>query len=302
MKRPNFFIIGAPKCGTTALYKYLREHPNIFMSSIKEPYYFAFDLPRGDIYKLEDYLSLFSGACSMQHKAVGEATPQYMVSKCAVPEILNFNPEAKFIAMLRNPIDIVYSLYYDRLSWLTENESFEEAWRAELKRKRGKQVSFLFSEKRLPMYSEFGMLGQQMERLYSEVQKERVKVIIFDDFLKNTSGVYESVLSFLGVSSDGRTAFPKINENRVLKWRLLRQTLRLASFVWWPLKIRLGLINKGFGIYTKVEKMNSKNVKRPQISEDLRNELGDYFYEDVVKLSKLVNRDLTHWVAKSSSS
>lgn len=264
--------------------------------------YFAFDLPRGDIRKLEHYLPIFSGADPARHMAVGEATPQYLLSKCAVSEILTFNPEAKFIVMLRNPIDIVYSLYYDRLSWLTENEGFEKAWQSELKRGNRKQTTFLFSSKSLPMYSEFGMLGQQMERLYSKVQKERVKVIIFDDFLKNTSDVYENILSFLDVPSDGRAAFPKINENRVLKRRWLRQSLRLASFVWWPIKIRLGLINKGFGIYTKIEKMNSKRVKRPQIPDHLRNELCDFFYDDVVKLSKLMNRDLTHWVAKPSSS
>jgi hypothetical protein len=109
--KPNFFIVGAPKCGTTALYEYLQPHPRIFLSRIKEPHYFARDLgsyPR--IKTAQEYAGIFAESTS-EHLALGEASVYYLRSAVAIPLIREFNPAARLIAMFRNPVDMVYSLH-----------------------------------------------------------------------------------------------------------------------------------------------------------------------------------------------
>src|SRR6185295_17816556 len=132
-----------------------------------------------------------------------------------VPEILNFSPEAKIIVMLRNPIDLIQSLHSLNVLMGIENIfDFEKAWGAEKERKGGKNLPMFCTEPKILLYSEWGKLGEQMERLLSHVKKGNLKIIIFDEFIKNTRQVYEEVLSFLGVPKDGRTKFTVINENR----------------------------------------------------------------------------------------
>ena len=131
---PNFFIIGAPKSGTTALSQYLKEHPNIFFSRVKEPHFFDLDTSKRLKADLPTYLSLFSEAEPDRHKAVGEGSTGYLFSKVAVSEILKFNPNSKFIVMLRNPVELVQAwhseMYYEGVENISD---FEGAWRLERK-------------------------------------------------------------------------------------------------------------------------------------------------------------------------
>ena len=127
--KPNLFIIGAPKCGTTAKAHYLSEHPDVFMCPEKEPHYFNTDLnyKRGKSDDLEEYLNLFSGAT--EEKIVGEASVWYLYSKEAVRNILEFNPNAKFIIMVRNPIKMAPSLHQQLFYNGRETEKdFNKAW------------------------------------------------------------------------------------------------------------------------------------------------------------------------------
>ncbi|RLG08342.1 MAG: sulfotransferase, partial [Thaumarchaeota archaeon] len=111
MKKPNFFIVGAPKCGTHAMYTFLKAHPEIFMPERKEFQYFATDLVRGTQYELseEEYLSYFRIA--KDEKRLGEASTWYLYSKKAASNIKKFNPHAKIIVMLRHPIEMMYSYW-----------------------------------------------------------------------------------------------------------------------------------------------------------------------------------------------
>ena len=128
--KPNFFIVGAPKCGTTALYEYLRPHPHIFMSKVKEPHFFANDLGTYPFIKtLEEYTRLFTDS-NEQHVRVGEASVYYLRSATAIANIHQFNPHAKIIAMFRNPVEMVHALHSQLLYVSEESESdFETAWR-----------------------------------------------------------------------------------------------------------------------------------------------------------------------------
>ncbi|SRR6056297_999156 len=136
IKKPNFFIIGAPKCGTTSLYYYLKDHPDIFMAEPKEPHYFSTDFSDKfrKVLTREDYLNLFKEA--KKYKAVGEGSTEYLYSKEAVPNILKFNSEAKFIVMVRNPIELVISLHQELFVEMNENiEDVEKAWDLQEKRR-----------------------------------------------------------------------------------------------------------------------------------------------------------------------
>jgi hypothetical protein len=299
-KIPNFFIIGAPKSGTTSLSSYLRENAEIFISEIKEPDYFDFDLSAKTKMTLDYYLSLFSEANPNIHKAVGEASTSYLYSKCAVEEILKFNPDSKFIVMLRNPLDFVQSLHSHHYFYGVENiKDFEKAWRAESRRKNGRDIPFTSLEPKLLYYSEWGKFGEQIERLFSCAKRENIKVIIFDDFVKNTKEIYEEVLQFLNVKSGNKMFFPIINEGKSLRLPWLQRIL--SFFIYRGLIVRknLGIIRKDLGLSKKLLSLNSKPLEKNPLNASFKRELIEFYRDDVIKLSKLLNRDLSHWVATS---
>ena len=140
MNKPNLFIVGAPKSGTTALSDYLREHPNIFISVPKEPHFFAIDLPghRRKFDTYAKYIRLFENA---DEHVVGEASVHYLYSQKAIENIYEFNSEARLIAMLRKPVEMVYSMHSQALASLNEDVTdFEKAWELEPERSAGRHV------------------------------------------------------------------------------------------------------------------------------------------------------------------
>ena len=156
--KPNFFIVGAPKCGTTALYRYLRLHPNIYMPAKKEPHFFAQDLGSYPAIKtMDQYSALFAGA-EPRHTGIGEASVYYLRSTVAIPNIRAFNPEARLIAMFRNPVEMVHSFHSQLLYWSEESVTdFEAAWRLAGSPPRGSRPArrdrgegFSFSTRRWP--------------------------------------------------------------------------------------------------------------------------------------------------------
>ena len=144
MRKPDFFLIGAPKCGTTALATYLSEHPNILLSDPKEPQYFCKDLKwyGNPVKSDEDYLRrFFPGLEGSPAAIVGEASSLYLYSKVAVPNILSFQPEAKFIVMLRNPVEMAYSLHSMLCFQGEEDEKdFLKAWHLQDQRRAGRFI------------------------------------------------------------------------------------------------------------------------------------------------------------------
>jgi hypothetical protein len=298
---PNLFIIGAPKCGTTALSEYLKGHPNIFFSPVKEPHFFDLDTSKRLKLNIQTYLSLFSDAQPGLHKAVGEASTGYLFSKVAVSEILKFNPNSKFIVMLRNPVDLVQAWHSEMYFEGIENvRDFESAWNLEHARRHGRSIPSPCWEPKKLFYSEWGKLGDQMERLFAIVSRDRLKVILFDDFVADTKGVYEEVLLFLGLPSDGRDDFHTVNENRTLRYPRLQRSFAFTVNYFRRIRVVSGLrLRWGLGLSQKFLLLNSKPTNRKGISLELRAELIDFFRKDIHKLSQLLERDLSHWIGKS---
>ena len=299
-RKPNFFIVGAPKCGTTALYEYLRTHPNIYMSPVKEPHFFAKDLgtyPR--IKTLPDYEGLFA-ASTPQHLRVGEASVYYLRSAVAIQNIRQFNPEAKIIAMFRNPVEMVHSLHSQLLYVAEENVSnFETAWRLQQRRASGMDIPPRSRGAFLLQYAEFARFGTQAERLVSTFPAAQVKLILYDDFTSSPKRVYDEVIEFLNLPDDHRSDFPRINENKRARLDWLRSLYRK------PPPLLRGTVRGlkrvvGVGTLTalagKVLALNTTKERRPPLEPAFRAELAAAFKDEVERLGRLLNRDLSHWV------
>ncbi len=296
VRKPDLFIVGAPKCGTSALHQYLGDHPRIYMSRKKEPWFFANDFPRF-VTTLEEYVALFDGATD-HDLAVGESSSTYLMSHTAARRIRDFSPDARIVVMVRNPVDLVHSLHSQALLGLNEEETdIEQAWRLQDARRRGEHIPRSCRSPRFLQYAEVARLGEQVERLLGVFDPRRVKIIVFDDFVNDARQVYEDVLEFLDVPSDDRRDFPRINPGRVARSRLLaRIAYRPPQFLLRPylrLKKRRGWNDLGFTDWLK--RVNEREVDRPPLTASFRGELIEEFRPDVDLLAQLLGRDLSHW-------
>lgn len=295
MNKPDFFIVGAPKCGTTALYSYLKEHPEIFMSAIKEPEFFAADI-LGDLREIrrwDDYLKCF--VPSSIEKRIGEATVWYLGSMSAAKEIKAFSPAAQIIIMLRNPVDVMYALHSTRLFGGREHlASFEAALEAE---ERGKLASWRCQGSRVIGlgYRETAKFSEQVRRYFATFGREKVHVIIYDDFRRDTGAVYKATLRFLDVRPDFQPGFRVIYSNRRARSQGLQELLRHPPQVvrrfgraMIPLPLRSFLGDCVF-------RLNAVHEPRSPMSPELRSRLQKEFEPEVEQLSILLNRDLSAW-------
>jgi hypothetical protein len=294
MKRlPDFFILGAPKCGTTSLAGWLGEHPQIFVSPLKEPHFFNDDMRFRNIDRWEAYLRLFHDV-QPHHRAVGEASVFYLYSETAVPNIeARIGSRVRYIVMIRNPVDMVYSLHEQFLFSGDENvEDFREAWALSPKRRIGQKIPPLCREPRLLDYQWMGLLGYHLERLFQKVPRERVLVLLLDDLRDRPREVYLRVLRFLGVPDNGRENFPALNRAKERRWPLLERGLLPIRRTVYRVKMKLGLEHMGTGILRWLDAINRKERPRLPLPDDLRQEMMAYYREDVERLSALTGVDL----------
>jgi hypothetical protein len=299
MPKPNFFIVGAPKCGTTALSEYLREHPNIYMCNPKEPHFFDYDFEQYRVVKtLDEYLSLFDASTS-EHIAIGDASACYLYSSIALKEIYKFDPQAKIIVMLRNPIDLAYS-YHSQLFYASdENEpDFEKAWGLQGIRKEGKKIPSRCRDSALLQYAAVARLGEQIERLLTVFPREQIEIILFDEFTKSTKQVYERILNFLEVPRDNRRDFRQFNHNKSHKLEtvghLSERPPELLTKIVMQAKKLLGI--ERLYILDIIRYFNNKVQARQPLTDNFRAELLAEFAPDIKKLSQLLEKDLSHWV------
>jgi hypothetical protein len=312
MKRPNFFIIGAPKCGTSTLINELRWHKQIYVPLAFEPQYFCTDFSedaRKDTAAHGDsglagmdeahYMSLFEDVKD-QHLAVGEKSVIYLYSEVAVDNILKFDPNAKLIVMLRNPIDLVYSWHSQlHYSFIEDVEDFETAWNLQDSRQQGKNISKYCVLPLSLQYKEIGSLGKYLQKLYTKIPRERVHVIFMEDFHTDPDQIYADTLEFLNVKPAPRPDKRKMNANKRYRFRWLGEILAHSSRSPWhrPLDklLNLPLIRK-LPLRHRLHEWNKVHYKRPPLSPDIRARLIEEFRDDVNLLAELTGRDLDHWL------
>lgn len=306
LAKPNFFIVGAPKSGTTAMAEYLNQHPDVFIPEAKDSHFFGSDLHfvnnithPPDLFRVNEkiYLSWFAGR---QEKRLGEASVLYLYSKKAASEIKAFNADAKIIIMLRNPVDMLYSMHGHFLSDLNEDiEDFEQALAAETDRKEGRRIpETTFSVDGL-FYREIAKYAKQVQRYLDIFSHEKVHIILFDDFKSSTADVYAQTLGFLDVSQQFVADFQVINPAKRLRSRKLQRLFVDPPGILAP--IGQG-ISRNLWIRKWVKKIlflvNVTPEKRPPMDSDLKTRLQEEFADDVTELGFMIGRDLGFWIQR----
>jgi hypothetical protein len=277
MTLPNFLIIGAGRSGTTSLYHYLRQHPAIFMSPIKETnYYTDADqlLDSRAIRSRTGYEQLFAEVNGQ--RAIGEATPRYLNAIAGIGRICDDLPGVRLIATLRQPADRCYSSYLQRFTNSRETRSAEEVLQP---------GNDLF---------EIGRYHPQLRRYFDVFPRERIKVILFDDLIARPQETVRSLYSFLGVDADfvvdtSIRHNPSVSPRFVWLTRHFNSVARVAADVA-PHWLRRR------GVATLLRRPLLR--KAEPIPPLLRLRLTDQYRDDILSTGELIGRDLSHWLAK----
>jgi hypothetical protein len=290
--RPNLFIVGAPKCGTTAWVEYLRTHPDIFFPRTKEDCFFALDLPGFRAVRSEaEYSMLF--ADSGNAKIRGEASVMYLFSEAAAGAIRDYNPDGKILIFLRDQEAFLPSLHNQFLQEFSEEiEDFETAWRLSGRRPPN-AIPPACLEPRTLDYAAMGRFSKQIARYLIAFPPEQVRVIRFQDWVADPRATYLEILDFLELEDDGRLDFSPVNEGGAYRSRRLVRSI-LFPPIWVRRSVRLlkratGL--RGQGIYPLMHRI-VRSLTAPgyknEIDPGLRDEIKRFYAEDNRRLSELL--------------
>lgn len=310
---PNFFIVGAPKAGTTSLYYYLGQHPEVYMSPVKEPNYFAAEIRLGNvgaqwqdwaqrenaslrrylrgpmqekrfggiISSWPDYLKLFQNVNG--EKAIGEASVCYLWSKTAAQNIASIAPHAKIIMVLRNPVDRAFSQYKQALASGLVHKSFREQVRMSLNNKSDKFEL-------LNPFLEFGCYYEQVKRYVELFPAENLRIYLYEKYRDAPAETLADIFRFLKVDPQFS---PDISEKQLkaLVPRLIWVSHMLKKYsVWSTLKNAIPT-----PILPVVRRLVFRSGQTVGLDPDDRAYLTTYYREDSVRLSTLIGRDLHAW-------
>ena len=292
MKNPNLFIVGAPKSGTTFLYHYLKQHPEIYFPDFKEPHFFGSDLiRRNGAYNLNlnEYQNLFK----TDKKIIGEASTFYLFSKKSAEEIYNFNPQAKIIIMLRDLVDLVHSLHSQFVFSGDEViENFSKALELENSRLNGNKIpSQTTVVNKLFYASNILSLPDNIQSYINFFGRKNIKFICLDDIQKNPRKVYSETLEFLNVDVNFKISdFKIINKNKTYKSKIIRDFIKKYSIFLGNLRSKI--FRKPLGFIRTLESMNKSENQRDLMPENLRKKLANQFSDVDFKIKKIINKKL----------
>ena len=297
MTMPNFLVIGAMKAGTTALYSFLKQHPQVYMSPIKEPNFFAFEgekvsfrapqdqngINRTSVTHIDAYRALFRGVTN--EKAVGEASHWYLYSPKAPGRIRHHVPKAKLIAVLRDPVERAYSQYLffvrDGQEPLTD---FARALREEDTRIRN---NWAFGH-----YVSRGFYHAQLRRYFDAFDSSQIKVYLYEDLSADPIGMLRDTFHFLEVEEafvpeiSARPNVSGVPNNKVVH-ALLTRPRRIKAVLKPHLPSRL---------LRFASNLRDRNLSKPQLAPEVRRQMIEMYREDILKLQDLIDRDLSKWL------
>lgn len=312
MPRPDFLIVGAPKCGTTALNSFLAEHPELYVAK-KEFHHFGRDLRpdnyTGERWDVKAYESLFDEA--EEGQLTGEASVWYLFSETAALEIYARNPDAKIIIMLRNPVEMMYSLY-NMFIWLrdwtpngvVEREtdrvlSFEEGLdtqeaRQEQLHAEGDPEAVEGRRTLRCFHTDVAMYSSQVARYLNVFPRKQVHVIFHDDLKRDPDRTYQTVLRFLGVEEDFTPTFRKVNASRDIKNVRLHRLMNDHGSLPWLRRALRTLAPRGArkALFQLLWRRNVQTKPQEPMREATRRRLQTHFRPDVERLGALLGEDL----------
>jgi hypothetical protein len=298
-----FFVVGAPRCGTTALGSALRAHPQICFSMPKEPHYFTRLRPGWTLGRiLVDYLPLYFKHWPGGDVMLADGSTSYLYSDQALDAITRCFPQARFIVMARNPLEMVPSFHKKMLFLLDENEpDLARAWALQESRSWGEDLPKRCRDWRLLQYRDVGRVGARCEALLQRVERERVRFILFDDFAADPLAAYRDTLEFLGLPDDGRTVVKRRNSGQLPKSVMLQLMIReprseVARALLTKLRRsrRFKLVGRTM---SRIRQSNREAVVGDELSPELRAVMAEAFAEDVRILSRIFGRDLSYWLS-----
>jgi hypothetical protein len=309
---PDFFIVGHAKCGTTAMYRMLQQNPRVFMPAIKETQFFS--RSSDDLYEsvgdsarrrpgrrpqtIEAYLALFAEAGPGQ--VAGEASPQYIRSRLAARRIAELAPDARIVAIFREPVSFLHSLHLQLLEAGIETEAdFASALALEDDRRHGRHIPRDCAVPERLLYGDHVRYAEQLRRYHERFGRERVLALIYDDFRADNEAVVRQVLRFLEVddslgirAADAnptvRVRSPRVHElarDTAMGKGPVLQALRAALKATTPIALRRKMLRR--------VKRTVVDREPPPVDRALMLELRERFRGEVEAASEYLQRDLT---------
>jgi Sulfotransferase domain len=266
MPLPDFFVIGAPKAGTTALYEALCQHPSIYMPRLKEPQFFTTDQRRWRIKSPVRYLALFSSAAPGQ--TIGEASTSYLSSPAAATRIQKNAPGAKLIAVLRQPVERFRSSY-----WYYVVRGWEPAHSLEEAIDNAHRGGDFPSRRHLL----FGLYHAQLSYWYPLFAPEQFRIYLYEELRSDPQAVLRDLFAFLGVDPHFAAVIPEANVTQAPRSRRLDELMRDLPRA-----------------FDGVRRLNM--VSPPPMRPETWDLLLDYYRPDIEQLQGLIGRDLSHWL------
>jgi hypothetical protein len=298
MTLPNFLLIGAAKSGTTALYTYIKQHPEVFMATPKELRFFSYQGPypvdlnqdyiHAGVTTLEDYEHHFDKVKA--ERIIGEASPMYLYYKDTAKRIQQVIPDVKMLAILRNPVDRAFSAYTHALrDWKEDSKTFEEALAKERERiDAGWDI--------LWHYTKAGFYYKQLVPYFDIFNPDQIKVVLYDDLVADPHGLLQNIFGFLAVDKGfspntsrqpNISGFPKSTGFHEFMRRVFIEDniIKRISRKIFPKSLRQKLMVN----------LREANLEKRSMPEKIKKDLIDMFYDDMIELEKLINRDLSNW-------
>lgn len=295
----NLFIVGAPKCGTTALCDYINQHPEVFVPKIKEPHYFSKDFYNyRRVTKEETYSNIYNEGVRNGCNILCDASVWYLYSKVAAKEIRQYNKDAKIIIMIRDPVTMLPSLHNQLVySGREDVNSFEEAWDLVEKRKKGLNIPKNSIEISHLYYDEVCKYYEQICRYNDLFPNKNVKIITFDDFMSNTKSVVKGVFEFLCVDEEFYPNLKQVNAAREHKYKRVAEFLQYPPF---PLSYLKDKIKKTPFIMNAVPmrsiyKILSKKSEKKLIGPEYLSSISSVYEEDIKQLESMLDIDVREW-------
>lgn len=296
---PNLLIVGAPRCGTTALYEYLRAHPLVYMSPTKELHYFGRDLDgRRFVRDTKRYLDHFAGATGEVY--VGEGSIFSLVSRTAAREIRDAVPDARILVMLRDPVDFIHSLHA-KLLWTGGEDiaDLSEALDAEVDRRQGRRIPPTAHFAKGLEYREMASFADQLDR-FVDAFGDAVHVMLLEDVRADPATTLRGLLAFLGLPDEFDPVFPQVNENTAARRPTLHKLVKRVTSGRMAERARRWV---PAGVATRLERavdaaitLNTRPVHREPMPPELRARLVSELAPQVQRLEVLLGRDLSHWL------
>jgi hypothetical protein len=317
------FVVGAPRCGTTSLASYLRSHPDVCFSLVKEPHFFSmYDLRSVPNEELRsrvqtDYLTRFFPHRGTS-RLLAEGSVTYLYAAEQMKPILRLWPDPKFVISLRDPMAMLPSLHQRLLYLGDETEAdFAKAWALAPLRAQGKRVPRSCVDVRWLRYDEIGRLGKYLQQFLDAVGRERCLILLFEDFVADPGGVYQRLLDFLDLPDDGRRDFSPRRSGKGYRSAMLQRLLKrpprpirsVAAGEHFRLRVT-GASPRGpdplplralFALRKRLLRWNSIPAPRALLSAAMSREIHDALADDVALLSRLIDRDLSHWLVPSAA-